>query len=125
MITKLYTVFLGLLIALFVGVGIAALYPGPKAPDYQVVETPAKDTPAPDSAKRIRESERQAKQYQLDSEDYNRNVSLLALGAAVILLAFALTVLRRVEILGDGLTLGAVFTLIYSIIRGFGSGDNL
>ena len=38
MILKLfYTLFLGLLVALFVGLGIDAFYEGPQAPDYPSV----------------------------------------------------------------------------------------
>jgi hypothetical protein len=55
---------------------------------------------------------------------YNRNVSLLTLVAAVLLLAIGLTIFRATALMADGLTLGAVFTLSYSIVRGFGTDDN-
>lgn len=126
MILKLYTLFIGLLLALFVGVGIAAFFPGPKAPEY-----PAKlSTPVTDGAKESDEArdlrlkyEADQKSYDEAAKDYNRQVSMVTLGAAVLLLFIGLVLLKHVELWADGLSLGAVFTLIYSIIRGFATED--
>lgn len=127
MVTKLYTLFLGLLVALFVGVGIAALYPGPTAPEPPaVLSKPAVAPGATESADSIRQQNdfQQAQDnYQANLKTYDRNVSIMALAAAVLLLGLGLTVFKAVPLMDDSLTLGAVFILIYSIVRGF-SNDN-
>lgn len=123
MVIKLYTLFLGLLVALFVGVGTAALYPGPTAPQYPGPTTPA--GPAAPDATRVNQQFQQAQiAYEAQTKTYDRNVSIIALIASIILLALGLTLFKTVPLMGDSLTLGAVFTLVYSIFRGFSS-DNL
>jgi hypothetical protein len=121
MITRLYTVFLGLLIAVFVGVGIAAFYHAPQAPDYPNVPSRT-ESPAPDP------SQDKAYQQAMDhyttlQQAYDRNVSLLALGAALILVTLGLSLFATVAVIGDSLLLGGVFTLAYGTIRGFGTDD--
>jgi uncharacterized membrane protein len=121
MITRLYTLFLGLLIAVFVGVGIAAFYHAPKAPDYLppartasgVPTDPAQDKAYQDATTR----------YDAARQAYDRNVSLLALGAALILVTLGLSLLAPIAVLGDSLLLGGIFTLAYGTIRGFGTDD--
>jgi hypothetical protein len=55
---------------------------------------------------------------------YNKRVSIISLIAAIIILIVSVTAVRRFDVLSDGLLLGGVFTLIYSIIRGFMSDNN-
>lgn len=117
MIIKLYTVFIALLLALLVGVGISAFYQSPKAPDYRSVVTT--DPAVPDTKLRAEEDT-----YSKKMSEYNRNVSLIALVAAVILLTVGLTLFHAVPLMADSLSLGAVFTLVYSIMRGFGVDDD-
>ncbi|HEX7259327.1 MAG TPA: hypothetical protein VF272_00140 [Candidatus Saccharimonadia bacterium] len=125
MVLKLYTVFVALLLSLLVGVGVSAFYPAPKAPDYPIM-LDGQTKPAVDSAEHETTRlayEKQQKEFQKNNSEYNRNVSLITLTAAVLLLAIGLTLFRATVLMADGLTLGAVFTLIYSIIRGFGTDD--
>ncbi|MBU1137001.1 hypothetical protein KKD72_01375 [Patescibacteria group bacterium] len=125
MIIKLiYTVFLALLVALFVGLGIDAFYPAPEAPDYPArLEAPLKSDcsncteTAEDKAAREEYNQAQDK-YQEDSKVYNRNVSIIALAAAIIILIFSLTLLSKIKMIADGILLGGVFTTAYGIIRG-------
>ena len=126
MVLKLYTVFVGLLLALLIGVGVSAFYPAPKAPDYPPVlneqTLPNGTESAQTKATRVA-FEAEQKNFQEKEANYNRNVSLITLAASVVLLAIGLTLFRSTVLMADGLTLGAVFTLIYSIVRGFGSDD--
>jgi hypothetical protein len=133
MITRLYILFLGLLMSLFIGVGIAAFYHGPAAPTYPTilergVETPAgapQDTstkPQFDKAQRTYDEDQKA--FTKKNNEYQRNVSLLALAGALLLVLLGLTALKAVPIINDSLLLGGVFTLVYSIMRGFGAGDD-
>jgi VIT1/CCC1 family predicted Fe2+/Mn2+ transporter len=55
---------------------------------------------------------------------YNRNVSIMTLIAAVILLHVSFYFEKRVKVLPDSIMLGGLFTLIYSVIRGFLSNDS-
>lgn len=131
MVLKLiYTIFISVLIALFVGVGISAFYPAPKSPEYPTSLSFAKpDAPASstESAKMRAEQEKfnkQSKAFQDKTEIYNRNVSIISVITAVIILAGSLIVAQKILFMSDGLMLGGVFTLGYAIVRGFGSGDD-
>lgn len=129
MILKLiYTLFLGLLIALFVGLGIDAFYPGPEAPDYPLALEKAKPVECgleTDEQKTLRlDFEKNQKNYIDQSKTYNRNVSIVSLASAIIILIASLTLLAKIKMIADGILLGGVFTTIYGIIRGLMSEDS-
>jgi hypothetical protein len=131
MVKVIYTIFIGILLATSIGVGIAAFYPGPKAPDYPNESVPYKTVPATENptTQEIRPSESQLafekkiKEHQKASEVYNRNVALAAVGFSIAILIISLTFLHSIQMIADGLLLGGVFTLVYGIIRSFGSGE--
>lgn len=50
---------------------------------------------------------------------YNRNVSVVALIAAVVLLALSLAYEKKIRIIADGVMLGGLFSLVNSFGRGF------
>jgi len=120
-----YTIFLALLVALFVGLGISAYYPGPKEPQSPVeleAEKPGCEETA--ELKKMRE------EYNLSQRDftekfksYSRNVSIISITAAIVILIASLTLLSKIKMIADGILLGGVFTTIYSIIRGLMSED--
>jgi len=56
---------------------------------------------------------------------YSRNVSIISLAASLLILAIGLVVLYKTTIISDGMVLGGVLTLLYSIVRGFGAEDSL
>jgi len=125
-IKLIYTLFLALLIALFVGLGISSFYPGPIAPQYplQLDET-KQGCEETAEYKAIRQEFNQAQQkYMDDSKPYNRNVSIISLVAAIIILISSLTLLNKIKMIADGILLGGVFTTMYSIIRGLMSEDS-
>jgi len=125
MIRVLYKLFLGLLVALFVGFGVSVFYSAPKAPDYPVAlenigangMTKAQEKVNTDYSKR-------EKTYQTEFAKYNRNVSAIVIVSSIILLLISLTILLEVAIIGDGILLGGIFTLGYGIIRAFMSESN-
>lgn len=127
MIIKIiYTLFLGLLIALFVGLGIDAFYPGEKEPQYPIeLETvgPQEKESAEQKVVRV-EYEKQQRDWQERSKGYNRNVSIISIIAAIIILVASLTFLEKIKMIADGILLGGVFTTAYSIIRGLMSEDS-
>ncbi len=116
----LYKLFLALMLALFIGFGIAVFYTSPKAPDYPV-ELQNKNSDQLTTAQKAVETDFNIKQsdFQKKFATYSRNVSAVALGFAVILLILSLTVLVKIDIIGDGALFGGLLTLGYGIIRGF------
>lgn len=125
-----YTVFIGILLTLFIGVGIAAFYPQPEPPEYplsygKVYPEMNQGTPSAEFEKEQRLYEEKSREYQEINEKYNKNVSMLALGFAILYLIVGLVLARKLAIISDGLLLGGVLTLIYSIIRGFGANDDI
>lgn len=120
MIKPIYTLFLALLVVLFVGLGIDAFYPSPKAPQYPIelenVESCCEETP---EQRQIRiDFENDIRKYQEEMKPYNRNVSIISLLASIVILITSLTLLNKIQMIADGLLLGGVFSIMYSIIRG-------
>lgn len=116
-----YTFFLGLMLAIFVGVGINTFYPGPKAPEFPVVLNTVGKEPTNQELAVQRAFDVKMEQHNKDMRPYNRNVSILTLTAAVIFLAISLVYEKRMKVIADGVLLGGLFTLLYSIGRGFAS----
>ncbi len=125
-IRYIYSFFLGALLAVFIGVGIAAFYKEPKAPDYPIMTSfKADGTLSASDAAKQREFEISSREYQKRLEPYNRNVSILATISAVLFVVISLVLLEKILILSDGILLGGLFTLVYAIIRGFVSTDEM
>lgn len=117
----IYTFFLGLLIAIFIGVGINTFYPGPKQPQFPIeLNTYGKD-PSSEQVKVQRNWDKQMEQHNNDMKPYNRNVSIITMVGAVILLTISMMYEKRIKIISDGVMLGGLFTLLYSLGRGFAS----
>lgn len=126
MLLKLiYTLFLALIVALFVGLGIDAFYPGPKAPEYPVELQSFKETCEATPEQKIAQAEydQAQKKYLEKSKPYNRNVSIISIASSVIILIISLTFLSKIKMIADGILLGGVFTAAYGIIRGLMSED--
>jgi len=127
----LYTILIGIFVAVFVGVGIAAFYPQLKYPEAPVsmkygYTEPQKDGKISEEAKAEMEKyDREQKEFQIKSQNYNRNVSILALVFSIVIVVISLTLFKKIYLIADGLLLGGVLTLLYSVIRGFGSDDNM
>lgn len=118
----IYTFFLGLLLALFVGMGISTFYPAPSEPESPVgiYETQPLDTKgvSEEQAAADRRYQEEWQTYNEKMQVYNRDVSIISLIISVLLLVVAFILERRNSILSNGLLLGGVFTLAYAIIRG-------
>ena len=65
------------------------------------------------------------KQFMKSSQVYNRNVSIIAIVGSVILVVASLTLFKALPVIADGLLLGGVLTLLYSVIRGFETEGNM
>lgn len=120
-----YTFFLGLLIAVFVGVGINTFYPGPKMPEYPTsLSTPVTKEVSDKETAVQRNYDAQYKKYTEAVKPYNRNVSIVILVVAVVLLTVSIVTEKKMQIISDGVMLGGLFTLVYSIGRSFASSDS-
>ncbi|OGM12071.1 hypothetical protein A2Z22_03180 [Candidatus Woesebacteria bacterium RBG_16_34_12] len=132
MILKLiYTFLIGIFLAVFVGVGIAAFYPGPKFPEQPILLKYCSPEITKDAVQyaefksQAEKFDKEEKEYQKQSQIYNRNVSIVSLVASIVIVIASLTFFRTILLIADGLLLGGVLTLIYSVMRGFGSEDNM
>lgn len=114
-----YSFFLGILLAIFVGVGIAAFYPQPASPKYPTELNMINKEPTSEQQALQREFDVKQQAWEDQMKPYNRNVSVIALAAAVTFVAIGLLFETRIKVLADGLVLGGIFTLIYSLGRGF------
>ncbi len=125
-----YTLFIAFLFAALVGFGIAAFYVSPKEPEYpaELKVTRPEERVSESVFNQLKSKQEQydkeIKVFQQNMKTYNRNVALVAITASIITLFVSLTLFKQILLIADGLLLGGVFTLIYSIIRGIASGDD-
>ncbi len=126
----IYTFLVGIFLAIFVGVGIAAFYKEPTYPEMPAVlkycTSEAKNVGEFTEFKAQAEAFDKAELAFRDQEKtYNRNVAIIAIISATILVVASLTLLKKIYLIADGILLGGVFTLIYSVMRGFGAQDTM
>lgn len=129
-IRLVYTLFIGVLFAALVGFGIAAFYESPKEPEYPSVlkvtrpEERVSESVFNELKNKQEQYDREVKDFREKTKLYNRNVALIAIAASIVTLLISLTLFKKILLIADGLLLGGVMTLIYSIIRGIASGDD-
>ena len=123
MLKTAYSFFIGILLAIFVGFGISAFYTQPKAPEYPNQVTGGKELTA-EQQELERKFNVEQKAWENKMKPYNRNVSIMTLVAATILVTISLLFDRKIKVLSDGLMLGGIFTLLYSIGRSFAAQDS-
>lgn len=123
MIKYIYSVFLGLLLAIFVGVGISVFYQQPEQPKYPTDISYSQKEPTNEQLAKEKAYNVAQDAWNEKMKPYNRNVSIMALIAAVALVAVGLAMGDHAKVIADGIMFGGVFTLIYSLIRGFMSSN--
>lgn len=121
MLKVIYVFFLGLLLSIAVGVGVTAFYPEPEAPTYPDAAQDYSDASEQQQAQQ--EYDKQLAEYNEKLNTYNRNVSLIVLGFAVAFLVVSLALHAKADVVSDGLLLGGLLSLIYSVFRGFNADD--
>jgi hypothetical protein len=127
LIKYVYVVFMGLLLACFIGFGVAAFYHGPKSPDYPTSLKLVAPDASQSATQRLDQEvyDNKFKQYQDMENTYSKNVSIIAIASSILMLVLSLTLFKSILIIADGLLLGGVFTLGYGIVRGFGADDDI
>lgn len=127
MLKVLYTIFLAIMLAFFIGLGIEAFYATPKNPEYPnslQYNSKSLTEMTPEMQKLQQDYDQSMKDWQKDNGVHSRNTSMIAVVFSVLILVLSLTLLNKINILSDGFLLGGLLTLLYAIIRGFGSDDN-
>lgn len=119
-LVTIYTFFLGLLLAIFVGVGVETFYPSPSAPRPPIELSYEKELNA-EQKQQQREFDAQMLRYEDSMKPYNRNVSIIMLTAAIVFVIVSLVFEHRIRIISDGVMLGGFFSLLYGLARGFAS----
>ena len=128
LIKALYALAIALLVVAFVGFGISAFYPEPKPPDHPPeleFGGPAATDATEEEKQLMVEQQNKQEAFQKQQSDYNRVVASISVGLAVLILVGSPLWISGVPIIGDGLTLGAVFTLFYGLIRALMTEDEM
>jgi hypothetical protein len=124
MLKTLYAIAIAFLVVAFVGFGISAFYPEPRYPGYPGdAKRTSPENRTPEQKKEIEEYSQKEGAYRENISTYNLVVASISIGAAVLLLVGSIVWLSRLPVIGDGATLGAVFTLFYGLIRAFMSSN--
>lgn len=116
---SLYTIAIAPLVVAFVGFGISAFYQSPEFPEPPAQLQFVGQNQTDEETKPIAEQQRKEEAFQQCFSDYNLVVSCVSVGIAILLLVTSLVWISGLPVIGDGATLGAVFTLFYGLIRAF------
>ena len=125
MLKALYAIAIAFLVVAFVGFGISAFYPEPHYPGGYPNEAQRTrpENRTPEQKQKVEEYHQKEKAFREALSTYNLVVASISIGAAVLLLVGSILWLSRLPVIGDGATLGAVFTLFYGLIRAFMSNN--
>jgi len=125
MLKTLYAIAIAFLVVAFVGFGISAFYPEPQYPGGYPddAQRTRPENRTPEQKEKIEEYRQEEEAYRGNISTYNLVVASISIGAAVLLLVGSVVWLSRLPVIGDGATLGAVFTLFYGLIRAFMSNN--
>lgn len=104
----LYSIGLGIILVLFVGLGIATFYPAPELLSLASLDAAARQS-AIDA-------------HQSAMRDYNRNVTIAALVSALVILGASIWTESRKPLFAGGFLIGGLLTLVYGLMRGLTSG---
>jgi hypothetical protein len=111
----IFTLFIGVMVALFVGFGIEAFYPSPLYPDIVWEENMTAAQEAAMQAAQTAYDEAVRVRYQI--------VSIVITAVAVIIMVGSMFLEKRNRTLTNGLLLGGLFSLVYGSTVGFGAGS--
>lgn len=121
------TVLLGAVLALLVGLGIAAVHPGPPEPTPPGGLAAAQEHRelAPSEQRQEEAHERERTRWREEVAAHSRTAAAVALLAGVALLALGVDLEGRHRALADGVLFGGLFTLLHGVVRGLASRDTL
>ncbi len=126
----IFSIFLGLMVTAFIGVGVYTFYPNPETAlqkkidslDRQLQQAQNfKDPSALSAAERakmqgIQDELNQAQdQMQASMEVWGRNTSIILITFATIVMVISLIRPESLPVISNGLLLGGVFTMVYGV----------
>lgn len=126
----IFSIFLGLMVAAFIGVGVYTFYPPPETKYQDRLEDlyrqqedlqSFKDTTKLTTAERAQLRELQDKTRALEKkqaaerEIWGRNTSIILITFATIVMSISLIRAEQLPVISNGLLLGGVFTMIYGV----------
>ena len=125
----IFSVFLGLMLTAFIGVGVYTFHPPPDAQDARLAElsrleneirpSRAEGPVSPADQSRLREIERERADL-IDARDnaresWVRSTSMILIAFATLAMALSLVRPERAPVINAGGLLGGVFTMIYGV----------
>ena len=141
----IFSIFLGLMLGTFVGIGVWTFYPQPEygqdtelMREIRVLEAEREglwratdkspdQKPTPSQEARIvaidEEISRLYQQTEVPQEDWRRNTSIILIIFATVAMAISLTQADRLRVISNGLLLGGIFTMLYGIGWAIASGN--
>lgn len=114
-IKLLYAILIAVTVVVFTGVAVYSLYPSPKAPEYPSYSYTGAE-PDPEIQNKQQDFDKQLKAYQDKEKSYQKNVTMILLPLAVVIVGAGLFLIKRSDVIGEGLALGGIATSIYATI---------
>jgi hypothetical protein len=111
----IFSLFLGLMVLAFVGIGVNTSYPGPREPDYPIGFEGKEPPPAFQAA---------MQQFRHAWEHWALHTSILLLICATLVMAVSLIRSERLPVVSNGVLLGGVFTMVYAVGMTLSSGQS-
>lgn len=128
MLRYIYVMFVGIFTAIFIGLGVEFFYASPTPPaepNWYGLNYSEKYELTEEQRLEDQEYSKALKSFKETTQsDYNRNVSIIVICCAVLILLLSLVLGKRFGVIADGLLLGGIFTLLYALIRGLSVEDN-
>ena len=124
MLRSLYIIAIGLLFAGVVGMGVNAFYETPKYPACDIEKLPravdSSETPAPDS-----DCKNKLDIYNEEKDAIDINKSLIYIGISIIVIVVSILGLGKIEVIGDGMTMGGIFILFIGLVQSFSTENEI
>lgn len=122
MLKVLYIIAIGLLLSAFIGFGINTFYPEPVSPyENREISMPVKIDSDQETKTELKQKLQVAEnqKYQEELNIHAQTTSVIYLILSVITIAISLFGIGKIEVIGDGVTLGGVFSLFVGIVTSF------
>ena len=140
----IFSFFLGVLLVVFVGVGVYTFYPGPwesDTPDQERLDELRRDQeeywgqgPEGEKLSAAEEAEMEAVRDEMDeiqdrideeASVWGRNTSIVLIVFATLLMGISLVLPDRMRVISNGVLLGGLFSVVYGTGWSFVGGDSI
>jgi len=126
----IFGIFLGLMVAAFVGVGVYTFYPSPDKTgadriqklnheEQMIRDARAPEAPTPEDRARLQAITDERGKVQAETratrETWGRHTSIILIAFATLAMAISLVRATQLPVISNGLLLGGVFTMLYGV----------